>query len=507
MRSHDPAFVAPATVAEAIALLADAGPEARLLAGGTNLLADYRHSTHRPRLIVDITRISTLQSWTRAEGAWTLGPLLTVDRFIEAADLDPEVSCLRDAAALFGGPPIRFRATVGGNIADASPAADLVPPLMALGAEVALEGPGGSRTVPLTTFFTAYRRTALAPDEVIVRIRVPLAGKGTGSAFHKFGNREADAIAVVSAAAWIRLENGHIADARVALGSVAPTVIRAPHVEAALRGRPAEAAAIEEAARQVAADVTPISDIRASAEYRRALAPVLLRRALLDAARRATINLGAGGRGSGFGGEARPGAADAMPLSAIRDPQSGPLAVAFTVNGRAARVDVDPHEILLAALRNRLGLLGAKEGCGQGDCGACTILYDGGPANACLILAAQAAGRRIETVEGLGKRDRLHPLQEAFVRHGAIQCGYCTPGLLMAAKGLLARVPDPTPAQVRMAISGNLCRCTGYVKIVQAILDAAGALGASSLTLESGPAHSSGKPAPILWKGPGQLSV
>jgi aerobic-type carbon monoxide dehydrogenase small subunit (CoxS/CutS family) len=133
----------------------------------------------------------------------------------------------------------------------------------------------------------------------------------------------------------------------------------------------------------------------------------------------------------------------------------GGYRVEFTLNGKAARMDVDPHETLLAALRNRLGLLAAKEGCGQGDCGACTILYDGGPANACLILAGQAAGHRIETVEGLGARERLHPIQEAFVRHGAIHCGFCTPGLLISAEALVDR------------------RCTGYTKIVQAVLDAA----------------------------------
>jgi len=172
--------------------------------------------------------------------------------------------------------------------------------------------------------------------------------------------------------------------------------------------------------------------------------------------------------------------------------RSGAVRVEFTLNGKSARMDVEPHEMLLAALRNRLGLLAAKEGCGQGDCGACTILYDGGPANACLILAGQAAGRRIETVEGLGTRERLHPIQEAFVREGAIQCGFCTPGLLMSAKALLDRVPDPTPTQVRMAISGNLCRCTGYTKIVGAVLEAARLIRAGA----SGPSTAAGAPAP-----------
>jgi carbon-monoxide dehydrogenase medium subunit len=370
---------------------------------------------------------------------------------------------------------------------------------MALGAEITCEGRGGSRTIPLMAFFLGYRRTALTPDEIIIEIRVPLAGPGSGSAFHKFGNREADAIAVVSAAAWVSLRDGHIAEARVALGSVAPTVVRAPHVEAALRGRPADGAAMAEASDRVLADISPISDIRGSADYRRALAPILTRRALLDAIARARsrapspppsplkgdgalfqplapLSLAKGGEGTGEGGlgsEHR----SPRPRGSSDGTRSGAVRVEFTLNGKSARMDVEPHETLLTALRNRLGLLGAKEGCGQGDCGACTILYDGGPANACLILAGQAAGRRIQTVEGLGTRDRLHPIQEAFIRHGAIQCGFCTPGLLMSAKALLDRTPDPNPAQIRMGISGNLCRCTGYTKIVQAVLEAARLLG------------------------------
>jgi carbon-monoxide dehydrogenase small subunit len=146
-----------------------------------------------------------------------------------------------------------------------------------------------------------------------------------------------------------------------------------------------------------------------------------------------------------------------------------------TVNDELVQVLVRPYETLLDALREDLGLTGPKEGCGTGDCGACTVHLDGQPVASCLMLAAQARGHSVRTIEGLGRRDALHPLQDAFVRHGAAQCGFCVPGMLMAAAALLAETPRPTDAEIRYAIAGNLCRCTGYTKMVAAIAEAAGA--------------------------------
>jgi carbon-monoxide dehydrogenase small subunit len=145
-----------------------------------------------------------------------------------------------------------------------------------------------------------------------------------------------------------------------------------------------------------------------------------------------------------------------------------------TVNDEPVEVLVRPYETLLDALREDLGLTGPKEGCGTGDCGACTVHLDGQPVASCLMLAAQARGRSVRTIEGLGRRDALHPLQDAFVRHGAAQCGFCVPGVLMAAAALLAENPRPTDEEIRYAIAGNLCRCTGYTKMVAAIAEAAG---------------------------------
>lgn len=151
----------------------------------------------------------------------------------------------------------------------------------------------------------------------------------------------------------------------------------------------------------------------------------------------------------------------------------GKITVSATINGDQADFICDPTETLLDVLRDRLGLTGAKEGCGTGDCGACSVILDGRLVCACLVLGAEAQGRAIETVEGMAEGEKLHPLQRKFIEHAALQCGVCTPGFLVAAKSLLERNPDPSEEQVRYWLAGNLCRCTGYDKIVRAVLDAA----------------------------------
>ena len=148
-----------------------------------------------------------------------------------------------------------------------------------------------------------------------------------------------------------------------------------------------------------------------------------------------------------------------------------------TVNGEERIVLADTRDTLLDLLRDRLGLTGTKEGCGNGNCGTCTVLMDGAPINACLVLAAEVPGRSVTTIEGLSTGGELHPLQQALVEHGGTQCGFCTPGIVLAAKALLDANPRPSEAQIRHAIAGNLCRCTGYGKIVEAI--AAVAAGAA----------------------------
>ncbi len=150
-------------------------------------------------------------------------------------------------------------------------------------------------------------------------------------------------------------------------------------------------------------------------------------------------------------------------------PEESKVPLKMVVNGKPVEVKVDPTWTLLYVLREELKLTGTKKGCEKGDCGACTVLLEGNPVNSCLVLALQAEGKKVETIEGLGTADSLHPLQKSFIANGAVQCGFCSPGMLLSAAALLKKNPSPTEKEIRTAISGNLCRCTGYQKIVKAI--------------------------------------
>ncbi len=144
----------------------------------------------------------------------------------------------------------------------------------------------------------------------------------------------------------------------------------------------------------------------------------------------------------------------------------------MTVNGEAVKLVIEPSAMLIDVLRGSLGLTGTKEACGRGECGACTVLLNGKAVPSCITPAMKALNKNVMTIEGVGTPRKLHPLQEAFINHGAVQCGYCTPGMILSAKALLDETPCPSEEQVRIALSGNLCRCTGYVKIVEAVLSA-----------------------------------
>lgn len=153
------------------------------------------------------------------------------------------------------------------------------------------------------------------------------------------------------------------------------------------------------------------------------------------------------------------------------------MKIVFTLNGKEARSEISPQDTLLRVLRDRFGLLGTKEACGQGECGACTVLVDGEAVTSCIYPAAKADGKHIVTIEGLEQNGRLHPIQQAFIETGAVQCGYCTPGMVLSAKALLDRNPSPTEEEIRHAMSGNICRCTGYVRIIEAVKLAAERMG------------------------------
>ena len=168
----------------------------------------------------------------------------------------------------------------------------------------------------------------------------------------------------------------------------------------------------------------------------------------------------------------------AKPMSRVSEAQLIPIS--FTLNGRLQEIDVQPHELLLDVVRERLGLTGAKRSCDVQVCGACTLLVDGRPISACTTLAFEVRGRSVLTIEGLAENGKLHPLQQAFIEHGGSQCGFCTPGMILAAKALLDENPDPSEAELKHFMHGNICRCTGYKKIIESIMAAAKTMRAGS---------------------------
>jgi xanthine dehydrogenase iron-sulfur cluster and FAD-binding subunit A len=460
-------YYQPATLADALALLA-AHPSARIVAGGTDVLVELGRHIRPTDTLIDLTRVAGLRYVREEGGEIAIGALATHNDVIAAPACVAGALPLAQACVEVGAPQIRARATVAGNLVTASPANDTITPLVALGAALVLAGPAGERTLPIADFFLGVRRTALAPGELLREIRVPALGPRRRGIFLKLGLRGAQAISVVNVAAVLTFAgdgpDAPVAEARIALGCVAPTIVRAPAAEASLAGRTLDAAACAEAGRLAVAACAPIDDVRGSAAYRSEAVAALVARAL--------ARLAAHAEADGWPG-------DLVLLETGRDPGADPAGAAgslevaeASVNGAPARLSA--RKTLLDALREDAGLTGTKEGCAEGECGACTVWLDGQAVMSCLVPAAQAHGREVTTIEGLADPEgALHPLQAAFIAEGAVQCGYCIPGMLMAGARLLAEHPDPSLEQIQSALSGNLCRCTGYTKIVAAVRAAA----------------------------------
>jgi len=271
----------PQTLSEALEMLAEGAPDVMPLAGGTNLIVDMRGGRRRPSVLMNIAGLDELRGIHQQDGHLVVGGGVTIAELLDDPLIAQQAAVLREAAAVFATPLVRNRATVGGNLADASPAADTAPPLLVLGAEVELVSKGGSRWVPLHDFIVGVRDTVRRPDELLAAVRWPVPPPRSAGAFRKLGLRKADAISVLSAAVMLARDNdGRCQQARIALGAVAPRPLRVREAEQVLRGQMPTAGVIAEAARLSAAAARPIDDIRGSADYRRRVVEVLVRRLL-----------------------------------------------------------------------------------------------------------------------------------------------------------------------------------------------------------------------------------
>ncbi len=280
-------YVAPGTADEAIAILAKNGPDARLLAGGTDYLVELKHSSSVPKIVVDVSGISEFKGIELTDQGLRIGSAVTHTEIMDSGLVAEHAPAMQDAALTIGAVQTRNLGTLGGNLVTCVPSMDSGPVLLALDAAVTLAGPKGKRTMPLAEFFVGPRKTALAPDELLVAIVIPRERLGRGCSFRKFGLRKGQALALVNAAASLDIETGKLTDARIALGAVAPTVFRAVGAEKILDGKAPSDDLFAEAAHMAATEAKPIDDFRASADYRRDLIRVGTRRVLAEALIRA----------------------------------------------------------------------------------------------------------------------------------------------------------------------------------------------------------------------------
>ncbi len=457
-----------ATVAEALELLAQYRQRARVIAGGTDILLELERG-QRPGVdvLIDLTRVPGLDQIDLKGDSIRLGALVTHNQVVASELLVQRALPLAQACWEVGAPQIRNRATIAGNLITASPANDTITPLWALGASVTLSSLEGERTIPLNAFYTGVRRNVMRPDELLTGITFPALCDNERGIFLKLGLRRAQAISVVDVAVVLAFDGETITRAAITLGSVAPTIYEATVAQSSLVGQTLTPETIAEAARLASAAVTPIDDVRGPAEYRVEMVRVLVARALKKLAareERTTYPSDPAMLWGGCHGTLAP------KLDAQIAHEGKPIET--IINGQSMKITTGRDKTLLRFLREDVGLPGTKEGCAEGECGACTVFLDGAAVMSCMVAAPRAHGAEIVTVEGLRDDGHLHPIQQAFVEQGAVQCGYCTPGFLMAGAKLLEEHPQPTTEQIQQSITGNLCRCTGYYKIVQAFQQA-----------------------------------
>jgi carbon-monoxide dehydrogenase medium subunit len=463
------------SIEEVLQLLAEGGGRARIIAGGTDLILEIEREVRTGiETLIDVTRIPNLDHIVLDEDdVIHLGPLVTHSHCVASELIVEKALPLAQAAIEVGAPQIRNRGTIAGNLITASPANDTITPLMALGAKVRLLSQNGERVLSLEELYTGVRQTAMRPDELMVDIFFPAMTENQAGIFIKFGLRRAQAISIVHVSVVLSFDGASdspvderlINKAAITLGAVAPTIIHAGEAEEFLQGRTLDEETREQASRLAVESASPIDDVRSSRDYRREMVRVAVLRGL-RAIRKGETRVDYPSRPVLLWGQNYQGRAPELVASAWTN-QGSPIET--RINGQEYRVASGHHKTLLRFLREDLGLIGTKEGCAEGECGACTIFLDGMAVMSCLVPAERAHGAEIVTIEGLASNGELHPVQQAFISEGAVQCGYCTPGLIMSAAKLLEELPHPRQEEIEQAITGNLCRCTGYYKIVKAI--------------------------------------
>jgi 2-furoyl-CoA dehydrogenase FAD binding subunit len=485
MKAPPFAYVRPATVADAVAALARAGEEAKVLAGGQSLVPVLAMRLGRPAVLVDINAARGLDELSVSEDTLYVGAAVR-QRQVEQHPAASAVPLLAMALPWIGHRELRGRGTVCGSIAHADPAAELPAVAACVNATLDVAGPDGRRSVAAREFFTGPMSTVLLPDELLVGARFPGAGPGDGFAFAEVARRHGD-FALAGVAIHVRRSSsGEVLDATLAAFGVSDRPVVRDVTPVLMPCADSSAAAPADLVRALTPAMSALADeivdtpgdMHASTAYHRRLFTVLAARELVAAY---TRGAGEGAAGATTGVRPSPGVAPTRSGPAPPGPAPPPPAALtsaddratthLTVNGTPVTLSLPPRVTLADALRDHLGLTGTHLGCEHGVCGMCTVLVDGQAARSCLLFACQLEGAEVLTVEGLGRPGELHPLQQAFSRHHALQCGFCTPGFLLSAYDLLTHKPRVTPEELAVELSGVLCRCTGYRNILSAVAD------------------------------------
>ena len=412
-----------------------------MLSGGQSLMPAMNLRLIAPELIVDIGELAELRGITVSGDVLRIGALTRHVDLLRSPEIAAHAPLLTEAIAHVAHPAIRNRGTLGGSLAHADPASELPACMLALNATIIVRGPAGERRIAAEDFFTGIYETALSAQELLVAVELPVARKNSVHFFHEFARRHGD-YAIVGLAAQAIVKDGIFAD-------LAPGFLcgRRPAGVGQGGGETGQVAVtpatLSEASMALGEELDPQEDQQASASMRRHLAKVLLTRCV-------SALLG------------RPDLARRIGLTA-------PLSISLEVNGEHVDAQVLPRLNLADFLREHLQLTGTHVGCEHGVCGACTVRVNGDIVRSCLMLAVQTHGASVQTIEGLSDCGEIADLQAAFRNRNALQCGFCTPGMLMAAQDLLKQQPEPDREQIREHLSGNYCRCTGYQAIVDAV--------------------------------------
>ena len=434
----------PASLADAVNLLASLGDEARPLAGGHSLVPMMKLRLATPEHLVDLHGIAGLKGIRRDGGKLVIGAMTTQHELLASDEIAKSVPILHETALLIADPQVRYRGTIGGNVANGDPGNDMPALMMVLGASYRLEGKSGARDVAAAEFYQGAYFTALEPGEILTAISLPVPPAGHGYAYEKLKRKVGD-YATAAAAVVLTMAGGKVATCSIGLTNLAETPLLAADAAKAVIGTALDDASLKKAAAAAQAIMSPAADARGPVEYRKHVGGIMVMRALQRAAQ---------GR--------------------LGEDTMAKTHVTMKVNGAEVEGLVEPRTLLVHFIRENLQLTGTHIGCETTHCGACTVDIDGMSVKSCTMFAVQAQGSDIMTIEGVANADgSLSALQEGFRMMHGLQCGFCTPGMILRAQRLLKENPQPSEAEIRMGISGNICRCTGYQNIVKAIQYAA----------------------------------